>query len=57
MPSLQSRGRNASARCRRRSSGQIDRAVTIPLAMKLNVMLMKNQSCGTINLSFLEFQH
>ena len=38
-----SRGRNASARCRRRSSGQIYRAVTIPHAMKLNAMLTKNQ--------------
>src|ERR1700756_1413334 len=51
-----SRGRNASARCRRRTSGQIYRAATIPHAMKLNAMLMKNQiiCCGMINLSFLE---
>src|SRR5215471_11348164 len=53
-----SRGRNASARCRERSSGQIYRAVTIPHAMKLNAMLTKNQiiCCGTMNISLLEFQ-
>src|SRR6266404_1813449 len=53
-----SRGRNASTRDRRRSSGQIYRAVTIPHAMKLNAMLTKNQiiCCGMTNLSFLEFQ-
>src|SRR5499425_3098517 len=53
-----SRGRNASARSRRRSSGQIYRAVTIPHAMKLNAMLTKNQiiCCGTMNVSLLEFQ-
>src|SRR5271155_4114383 len=53
-----SRGRNASARSRWRSSGQIYRAATIPHAMKLNAMLTKNQiiCCGMINLSFLEFQ-
>src|SRR5499427_7863821 len=51
-----SRGRNASARCRRRSSGQIYRAATIPHAIKLNAMLPKNQSCDTMNISFLEFQ-
>src|SRR6516162_11920402 len=53
-----SKGRNASARCWRRSSGQIYRAVTIPHAMKLNAMLTKNQiiCCGTMNFSLLEFQ-
>src|SRR5262249_61152593 len=53
-----SRGRNASARSRRRSSGQIYRAVTIPHAMKLNAMLTKNQiiCCGMMNISFLEFE-
>src|SRR5262252_6895528 len=51
-----SRGRNASARGWRRSSGQIYRAVTIPQAMKLNAMLTKNQSCVTMNISSLEFQ-
>src|SRR5262249_29987703 len=50
------RGRNASARCRVRSSGQIYRAETIPQAIKLNAMLMKNESCDTINSSFLEFE-
>ena len=40
----------ASTRGRRRSSGQIYRAVTIPHAMRLNAMLTKNQiiCCGTI---------
>src|SRR6516165_3230213 len=53
-----SKGRNASARCWRRSSGQIYRAVIIPHAMKLNAMLTKNQiiCCGTMNVSLLEFQ-
>src|ERR1700757_216652 len=51
-----STGCNASARCRSRSSGQMYRAVTIPQAMKLNAMLPKNQSCDTMNTSFLEFQ-
>src|SRR5262249_31598000 len=51
-----STGRNASARCRRRSSGQMYRAVTIPQAMKLNAMVPKNQSCDMMNISFLEFQ-
>src|ERR1700757_2594622 len=53
-----SRGRNASARSRTRSSGQIYRAATIPHAMKLNAILTKNQiiCCGTMNISFLEFQ-
>src|SRR5579864_3049733 len=51
-----STGRNASARCRRHSFGQMYWAVTIPQAMKLNAMLPKNQSCGTMNISFLEFQ-
>src|SRR5215472_803241 len=52
------RGRNASARPRRRSSGQIYRAVTIPHAIKLNAILTKNQiiCCGTMKVSFLEFQ-
>jgi hypothetical protein len=39
-----------------RSSGQLYRAVTIPQVMKLNAMLAKNQSCDTMNISFLEFQ-
>src|SRR5215469_16354085 len=53
-----SKGRNASVRSRRRSSGQIYRAVTIPQAMKLNAILTKNQiiCCGMMNFSFLEFQ-
>src|SRR5262250_700294 len=51
-----STGCNASGRGRRRSSGQMYRAVTIPQAMKLNAMLPKNQSCDTMNISFLEFQ-
>src|SRR5262252_9149026 len=53
-----SRGRNASTVCRRRSSGPIYRAATIPHAMKLNAMLTKNQiiCCGMMNISFLEFE-
>src|SRR5215472_16826954 len=49
-----SRGCNASARGRRRSSGQMYRAVTIPHAMKLKAMLTKNQiiCCGMTNVSF-----
>src|SRR5215472_17330759 len=51
-----STGRNASARCRRRSSGQMYWAVTIPQAIKLNAKLPKNQSCDMMNISFLKFQ-
>src|SRR5271155_3399456 len=52
-----SRGRNASARSRWRSSGQTYRAATIPHAIRLNAMLTKNQiiCCGMIRISFLEF--
>src|SRR5215470_321500 len=53
-----SRGRKASALCRVWSSGQRYRVVTIPHAIKLNAMLIKNQiiCCGTMNVSLLEFQ-
>src|SRR5215467_14991106 len=53
-----SRGRNASARGRGRSSGQILRATTIAHAMKLNAMLRKNRiiCCGMMNIPLLEFQ-
>src|SRR2546426_11322400 len=47
-----SRGRNASARGRRRSSGQMYRAATIPHAIKLNAMLTKKASCVCINSSY-----
>src|ERR1700730_16774584 len=51
-----SRGRNASARCLRRSSGQMYREVTIPQEMRLNAMLTKKQICGCIKVLLLEFQ-
>src|SRR5215813_8085002 len=51
-----SKGRNASGRVRRRSAGQMYRAVTIPHAIKLNAMLTKNQSCGIQSVFLSEFQ-
>jgi hypothetical protein len=45
------RGRNASARWRDRSSGQMYRAVTIPHAMKLKAMLAKKLSCDGMSAS------
>src|SRR5262249_9963207 len=57
-PCRMSKGRNASACSRTRSSGQIYRLTTIPHAMKLNAMLTKNQiiCCGMVNIPLLEFQ-
>src|SRR6266568_8496414 len=51
-----SRGRNASARGRSRSSGQMYLAVTIPQATMLNAMLAKKQSCDTMSVSSSGFR-
>src|SRR5262249_15962501 len=47
-----SKGRNASAGCRRRSCGQMYRGATIPHAIQLNAMLTKKKSCDCINSSY-----
>src|ERR1700693_3529177 len=48
-----SSGRNASARCRCRSAGQMYLKATIPHATKLNAMLTKKQICGSMNVSLV----
>lgn len=51
-----SRGRNASARCRRRSYGQMYRVVTTPHTMKLKAILTKKSSRDCMTVLLLELQ-